>query len=159
MSPANAESVTLGVIADTHGLLRAEALEALAGVDAIVHAGDIGPPELLARLEGIAPLHVVRGNVDRDAWCDSLPVSLTLEFAGQRLHMRHILAELDIDPAREGIAVVVSGHSHKPSIETRQGVLYLNPGSAGPRRFRLPITLARLELSRATANATLVELC
>jgi putative phosphoesterase len=147
---------TLGVISDTHGLLRAEAVAALAGCDAIVHAGDVGKPAVLDGLREIAPLTVIRGNVDR--WADTLPDTAILRFAGRRVFVIHDLKALEFDPAARGFDVVVSGHSHRPSVFERAGVLYVNPGSAGPRRFRLPVALARLEASRGGLAAGIVEL-
>jgi len=148
----------IGVISDTHGLLRAQASVALQGCDLIIHAGDIGKPEVLDALRQIAPLQAIRGNVDVADWATALPEELDLEYEGRRLHVRHDRKTLAFDPAARGFAVVISGHSHKPSIERRDGVLYLNPGSAGPRRFRLPICLALLELSAEGAAAQLIEL-
>lgn len=148
----------IGVISDTHGLLRAQASVALQGCDLIIHAGDIGKPAVLDALRQIAPVQAIRGNVDAAAWATALPEELDLEYEGRRLHVRHDLKTLAFDPAARGFAVVISGHSHKPSIERRDGVLFLNPGSAGPRRFRLPICLALLELSAEGAAAQLIEL-
>lgn len=125
----------VGLISDTHGLLRPEALEALAGVDEIIHAGDIGTPEVLEALRAVARVQAVRGNNDRGAWASELPDSLVLQLGGVRIRVLHDVQELDADP-NAGIEVVVSGHSHKPSVVRREGVLFVNPGSAGPRRFR-----------------------
>ena len=153
------KSLSLGVISDTHGLLRPEALAALAGSDAILHAGDVGKAEILEHLRQLAPLHAIRGNVDTGPfWAAALPETATLEIGGLRIHLVHDRHDLTIDPVAERLSVVVSGHSHQPSIEERTGVLYLNPGSAGPRRFKLPITLARLHLREGRATAELVEL-
>lgn len=138
--------VTIGIISDTHGLLRPAALERLEGVEHIIHAGDIGRPEIVAALGRIAPVSAIRGNIDTAAWAEDFPEELRLEFAGRKVHVIHDRNGLDQDPAAVGIDVVVSGHSHRPGIETVDGVLYLNPGSAGPRRFSLPITLATLEI-------------
>jgi putative phosphoesterase len=148
----------VGVISDTHGLLRPEALAALEGVDAIVHAGDIGSAGILDALRRIAPVVAVRGNNDRDAWAASLPEIAKTEFGRTRIWVVHVLAELREDPALAGVAVVISGHSHRPRVERRQGVLFLNPGSAGPRRFSLPIAVARLHLGAAGPRAKIVEL-
>jgi putative phosphoesterase len=137
----------IGIISDTHGLLRPEACERLAGVDHIIHAGDIGGPEVIASLRELAPTTAVRGNIDRGKWADDHPHTEWLTLGGRTLYVLHNLSELDLDPAAAGIDVVVSGHSHRPKIETVDGVLYLNPGSAGPRRFTLPIALATLELT------------
>ena len=136
----------IGLISDTHGLLRPEALDFLAGCDHIVHGGDIGNPGILERLAELAPLSVVRGNNDREPWARELPVSLRLDFGPVSLYAIHDLKELDIDPAAAGVRVVVSGHSHRPAQAERGGVLYINPGSAGRRRFSLPISAAELVL-------------
>ncbi len=146
----------IGVISDTHGLLRAEAIAALQGVDAIVHAGDIGKPEVLDALRQIAPLTVVRGNVDH--WATDLPDTGSLTVEERRLYVLHNLKELEVDPRAAGFDAVISGHSHKPLVSNRDGVIYLNPGSAGPRRFSLPITLAKLEVSPAGLNPAIIEL-
>ena len=137
----------IGIISDTHGLLRPEAVERLAGVDHILHAGDIGRPDVIENLRKIAPTTAVRGNVDQDAWAATYPLTARVTLGGRCFHVLHNFAELDIDPAAAGIDVIVSGHSHRPRIEAIDGVLYLNPGSAGPRRFSLPIALATLKLS------------
>ena len=148
----------MGVISDTHGLVRDEALAALAGSEAIVHAGDIGAPEVLQALRAIAPVHAVRGNNDRDEWARELPAIDVVEVGSQLLYLVHDIADLDVDPAAAGFAAVIYGHSHKPLAERRHGVLYLNPGSAGPRRFRLPVSVARLEVRADGVEAKLVEL-
>ena len=145
----------VGVISDTHGLLRPEAVAALEGVGQIVHAGDIGNAEILTALSRIAPVTAVRGNNDREPWARKIEGRAVLEIEGHRLLVLHDLEELDVDPAREGYAAVIAGHSHKPHIERRDGVLFLNPGSAGPRRFRLPISLAILSVSAAKLDAQL----
>jgi putative phosphoesterase len=137
----------IGVISDTHGLLRPEALEALADVAHIIHAGDIGSPDILPRLAEIAPVTAIRGNVDTQAWARELPAWETVTLAGRTIYVIHDLGDLDLDPAAAGFDMVVSGHSHMPKVETRQGVVYLNPGSAGPRRFKLAITLATVDLT------------
>ncbi|MBM9596266.1 metallophosphoesterase family protein [Roseitranquillus sediminis] len=142
----------LGVISDTHGHLRPEARAALSGVDLILHAGDFGRPEVMSELEQIAPSRFIRGNVDTAPWAQGLPETATLAVGGRRIHMLHDVKELDFDPRAEGFDAVVAGHSHRPSAEVRNGVLYLNPGSAGPRRFRLPVTLARLDTSDMSAR-------
>jgi len=134
----------IGVISDTHGLLRPEALEALQGVGHILHAGDIGDPTHLEKLAGLAPVTAIRGNIDRDGWADALPETVSLTISGLRVHMIHDRKSLRADPEAEGWDVVISGHSHKPGIEETGTTLWLNPGAAGPRRFRLPITLAFL---------------
>ena len=135
----------IGIISDTHGLLREEAVAALAGCSLIVHAGDVGDPEILQHLREIAPVVAVRGNIDTAPWATALPETAEADHKGARIFVLHDLHTLDVDPAAFGIDVVVSGHSHKPSERLRGGVLYLNPGSAGPRRFKLPISLARLD--------------
>lgn len=148
----------VGVISDTHGRLRPDALKALAGVDHIVHAGDVGDPRILDALAEIAPLTAIRGNIDRTGPCASLPPTELVELGGRAFYLLHDLNELDLDPAAAAISVVVSGHSHKPLIESRSGVLYLNPGSAGPRRFSLPVTLALVTLGESAPIAEIVTL-
>ena len=154
-SPAIA---TVGVISDTHGLIRPEALTALAGVDAIIHAGDIGTPEVLAALRRIAPVTAVRGNNDRGAWAKRVPPTASLTVGGVRVYVLHDRHELDLDPRKGGYAAVIAGHSHRPLVEERDGVLFLNPGSAGPRRFTLPVTVARLHVARGAVRAAIVPL-
>ena len=136
----------VGVISDTHGLLRPEALDALQGCDLIVHAGDVGKATILESLSEIAPTTAVRGNIDADAWAQSLPETTVVEAGETLIYILHDLNTLDLNAAAAGFSVVISGHSHKPSRLVKSGVLYLNPGSAGPRRFQLPVTVARLEL-------------
>lgn len=136
----------VGVISDTHGLLRPQALTALEGADLIVHAGDVGPPDILARLRMIAPTIAVRGNVDTSPWGRTLAEVEVVEAAGHSLYVLHDIGALDLDPKAAGFAAVIYGHSHRPDAQVRDGVLYLNPGSAGPRRFTLPISLARLTI-------------
>ena len=148
----------IGVISDTHGLLRPEALAALQGCERIIHAGDIGKPQVLDALREIAPLEAIRGNVDSSEWALPLPERLDLRLDGIAIHVLHDLKTLDFDPATRGVSVVIAGHSHKPQIEQRGGVLYLNPGSAGPRRFRLPISLAVLHIEDGQARAALLTL-
>lgn len=148
----------VGVISDTHGLLRPEATAALTGAESIVHAGDVGGPGIVEALEAIAPVIVVRGNVDGDRWGRRLPSTQMVELAGHMIYVLHDLAELDLDPAAAGIAVVIYGHSHQPEVRERDGVLYLNPGSAGPRRFHLPVTVAWLDLGTAPPAARIVPL-
>ncbi|MBE7926377.1 metallophosphoesterase family protein [Pseudomonas saudiphocaensis] len=148
----------IGLISDTHGLLRPEALAALQGCERIIHAGDIGKPAVLDGLRALAPLEVIRGNIDTADWAQALPDRLDLHIGDLRLHVLHDLKELDIDPQAAGIDVVIAGHSHQPKIERRDGVLYINPGSAGPRRFRLPISLALLRLEGGNAQAELIRL-
>jgi hypothetical protein len=146
---------SIGVISDTHGLLRPEALAALAGVERILHAGDIGTAEILSALARIAPVTAVRGNNDRGPWADRIAEEEVVEVDGQRLLILHDLKALK---RSEGYAAVITGHSHKPNIERRGGVLFLNPGSAGPRRFSLPITVARLRISRGAVDAEILLL-
>src|SRR5579875_2108840 len=148
----------IGVISDTHGLLRPEALGALAGVELILHAGDVGDPAILDRLAAIAPVTAIRGNIDRSGPCAQLPATETLEIAGHLVHMVHALEDLDISPRASGVSVVLYGHGHRPAIERRDGVLYLNPGSAGPRRFSLPISLAILRLEPDSVLADIIPL-
>jgi putative phosphoesterase len=145
--------VRIGLISDTHGLLRPEAVRALAGVAQIIHAGDVGGSEVLAGLRAIAPIHAVRGNNDRDAWADSLPLRLSLDIAGINIHVLHDLSELHPAQGAGGYRVVVAGHSHKPSVVERDGVLYVNPGSAGPRRFKLPVSIGYLTIAAGVASA------
>ena len=148
----------VGLISDTHGLLRPEALDFLAGCDHIVHGGDIGNAAILERLARIAPLTTVRGNNDREDWARAIPVSAQLTIAGVVVHAIHDIKELDIDPAALGVRVVVSGHSHKPFCSERNGVLYINPGSAGRRRFSLPISAAELIVEGNTVRPRIVTL-
>jgi putative phosphoesterase len=148
---------TIGVISDTHGLLRTEAVEALRGVARILHAGDVGAVEVLEELRTIAPVTAVRGNVDRGQWASALPLSEVVEIEGISIYMLHILDELDLKPEAAGFGVVVYGHSHKPSSEMRNGVLYFNPGSAGPRRFKLPVTVGRLVVEDGRVRGEILE--
>ena len=148
----------IGLISDTHGLLRPEALSFLQGSDAIVHAGDIGNAGVLEALAGIAPVTAVRGNNDTGAWADALPETAWLRLGAVLLYALHDLAALDIAAHAHGIRVVVCGHSHRPRIEERDGVLYLNPGSAGPRRFRLPVSVAEIIVDGASITPRIVEL-
>jgi putative phosphoesterase len=151
-------AIKIGVISDTHGLLRPEAVEALAGVDHILHAGDVGDAGILERLRAIAPLTAIRGNVDRQGVCGALPATEAVELGGRLFYLVHSLGDLDIDPVAAGVAVVVSGHSHRAEVRERGGVLYLNPGSAGPRRFDLGVTMALVEVEGAGVVARIVEL-
>ena len=148
----------MGLISDTHGLLRREALAALQGSDMIVHAGDIGDPSILAQLSTVAPVCAVRGNNDVGAWASDVPHVRRLDVGGRCVFVIHDLAELTLDPATAGIDVIVSGHSHRPKAEHRDGVLYINPGSAGPRRFRLPISVGKLLFERDRIETELVTL-
>lgn len=150
---ASSSSLTVGLISDTHGLLRPEALVALQGVHRIIHAGDIGAEEILAALRRIAPVDAIRGNNDRDAWARHIPTELTLDIGGVAVHVLHDLKELDLDPLHAELRVIVAGHSHKPDVSERNGVLYVNPGSAGPRRFRLPVTIAHLQIASGSPTA------
>jgi uncharacterized protein len=152
------QRITLGVISDTHGLLRPEALQALRGSHRILHAGDIGDPEILKALAQIAPVIAVRGNVDTDPWARGLPETEVVEADGVSIYVLHDLGQLDLKPEAAGFRVVVYGHSHQPKIEEKNGVLYFNPGSAGPQRFRLPVSVGRLLIAAGRVNADLVEL-
>ena len=153
-----AKPVTLGVISDTHGLLRPEAVEALRGSDRILHAGDIGSSEVLEALAKIAPVTAVRGNVDTAPWARSLPETEVVEAGGASISILHDRGQLDLKPEAAGFRVVVYGHSHQPKMDEKNGVLYFNPGSAGPRRFRLPVSVGRLTITAGKAQAELVEL-
>ncbi|HMK29675.1 MAG TPA: metallophosphoesterase family protein [Terriglobales bacterium] len=137
---------TLGVISDTHGLLRPEVLDALRGCERIIHAGDIGSPEILPALAEVAPVTAIRGNIDKAPWAQALPETAVVDFAGLLIYVLHNLQAMDLSPKAAGFAGVISGHSHVPKQEIRGGVLYLNPGSAGPRRFRLPVSVARIRV-------------
>ncbi len=149
----------IGIISDTHGQLRPEALDALKGSELIIHAGDVGSEDILPRLASIAPVHAVRGNVDYGEFGATLPLDAVVSWREKHLYVLHIFAELDLDPAAAGFHAVIYGHSHKPDIQTKEGVLYLNPGSAGPRRFSLPITVARITLAEdGSLQATHVSL-
>ena len=149
---------TIGLISDTHGLLRPEALDALAGVRYIIHAGDIGGPEILNALRRIAPVHAVRGNNDKGAWAAGIPLTLALELEGVSIHVLHDVKEIDLDPAAADFDVVISGHSHKPTISERDGVQFVNPGSAGPRRFTLPVTVGYLDIATGPPRARITEI-
>jgi putative phosphoesterase len=150
--------MVIGVISDTHGLLRPKALEALRGSAHIIHAGDVGAPEILERLSAIAPVTAVRGNVDRGAPDRNLPESNSLEVGGISIYVLHDLAQLDLKPKAAGFSVVVSGHTHVPKQETRDGVLYFNPGSAGSRRFKLPVSLGKLTIQDGSVRGELMQL-
>jgi uncharacterized protein len=150
--------ILVGVISDTHGLLRPEAVAALKGTDLIIHAGDVGAPGVIDALHKLAPTFVVRGNVDKAHWAAALPVTAHVEVGRLVFHVLHDISELDLDPAAVGYAAVVYGHSHRPSIEMREGVLFLNPGSAGPRRFKLPVSIARVSVSGQQLRPEIVEL-
>ena len=148
----------VGVISDTHGLLRPEAVDALRGSDMIVHAGDIGSPEVLRGLEALARVIAVRGNNDHGPWADKLPITDLFELGDAALYVIHDVKELDLDPREAGVSVVIAGHSHRPLCEERDGVLFFNPGSAGPRRFRLPISLGHLVITGARVAGRLETL-
>lgn len=150
--------MVIGVISDTHGLLRPQAVEALRGSELILHAGDVGPPAILDSLRTLAPVVAVRGNVDTAVWATALRLSEIVEAAGVSIFMLHDRAALDFDPKAAGFRVVVSGHTHRALAEERDGVLYLNPGSAGPRRFTLPITVARLDTADGRIVPAIIEL-
>jgi hypothetical protein len=150
--------VTIGLISDTHGLLRPEAIEALRGSGHIIHAGDIGARNIIETLATIAPVTAIRGNIDKDAWAKSLPETEIVEIEGSILYVLHDVNRLDLDPKAAGFRAVISGHSHTPSQQLRAGVWYINPGSAGPRRFRLPVTVARLHLTSALIEAEVIHL-
>jgi putative phosphoesterase len=148
----------IGLISDTHGLLREEAVRALEGCELIIHAGDVGNPEILETLKHIAPVVAVRGNTDTAPWAALLPATEIVETSRATIYLLHNLQELDLDPAAAGFHIVISGHTHQPARSERSGVLYLNPGSAGPRRFDLPITLARLDLTRSPFQIDFIDL-
>jgi hypothetical protein len=148
----------IGVIADTHGLVRREALAALGDSDLIVHAGDVGKPEVLVELGKIAPVVAVRGNSDKGPWASALPETEVVRVGECFLYVLHDVHMLDLDPAAAGFKAVISGHSHRPGVEERAGILYLNPGSAGPRRFNLPVTLARVRIRDRELDAQVIEL-
>jgi uncharacterized protein len=152
------DEILVGVISDTHGLLRPEAVAALKGADLIIHAGDVGAPDVIDALRRLAPTFVVRGNVDKAHWANALPLTAHVEVGGLLFHVLHDISELDLDPAAVGYAAVVYGHSHQPSIEMRDRVLFLNPGSAGPRRFNLPVSIARVGVSGRQLRPEIVEL-
>lgn len=148
----------VGVISDTHGLLRPEALELLRGSEHIIHAGDIGEPGIIPALERIAPVTAIRGNIDKSAWAQRFPETQMIELGGLHLYVIHDLNALDLNPQAAGVAVVISGHSHQAKQEVKEGVLYFNPGSAGPRRFKLPVTLGRLEVRSGRAHGEVLEI-
>ena len=148
----------IGLISDTHGLLRKEAVKALRGSELIIHAGDVGKPEILEELRKIAPVVVVRGNVDTEQWAKALPETAVVEAGAAMIYVLHDVNALDLNPAAAGFQIVVSGHSHKPGKTEREGVLYVNPGSAGPRRFQLPVTVAHLRLGEIPYDVEFVDL-
>ena len=148
----------IGIISDTHGLLRPEAIEHLVGTDYIIHAGDIGAQEVIEGLQRIAPTTAIRGNIDAGEWAKDYPDTELVVLGGRAFYVLHNLNELKLDPAASGFDVVVSGHSHRPKIERKNGILYVNPGSAGPRRFKLPIAVATLTLSARTILPRILEI-
>jgi len=150
--------VLIGVISDTHGLLRPEATAALAGAEHILHAGDVGDARILDQLRQIAPVTAIRGNVDVHGECSLLPPTEAVEVGGKLFYLVHSVHDIDIDPIAAQVDVVVSGHSHNPGIEHKNGVMYLNPGSAGPRRFKLPVSVALVRIDENGADARIVEL-
>ena len=154
----NENVVIVGVISDTHGLLRPQAVEALRGSDRILHAGDVGAPEILTALKQIAPVTAIRGNVDTEPWTRSLAETEVVEMGGVSIYMLHDLGRLDLKPERAGFRVVVYGHSHCPKIEEKNGVLFFNPGSAGPRRFALPVSVGKLRIEAGRARAEIVQM-
>ena len=149
---------SIGLISDTHGLLRDEAVDGLRGSELIIHAGDVGNPEILTELRQVAPVIAVKGNIDRGPWTSELPRTAALQAGAASIYVLHSLEELDLDPKVAGLDIVVSGHSHVPKHSERSGVLYINPGSAGPRRFTLPVTVARLDLGAKPWNVTFTDL-
>ena len=155
--PQNIQHI-VGIISDTHGLLRPEALEFLEGCDSIVHAGDLGDPDILKMLESIAPTVAVRGNVDRGLWTRALPDKDLVEAGGKLLYVIHNLDELDLDPAAAQIDAVIFGHSHTPASYEKDGVLYFNPGSAGPRRFKLPVSIGRFNIVDSGLESEIIDL-
>jgi len=152
------DAAVIGLISDTHGLMRQKALTALKGTDLIIHAGDVGKPGIINLLRAVAPVVAVRGNVDKGAWASQLPMTAVAEAGSALIYVLHDVQQLDLDPAAAEFNIVISGHSHKPSHSERAGVMYLNPGSAGPRRFQLPITVARLNLRRSPWTVEFIDL-
>ena len=149
---------TIGVISDTHGLMRPEALDTLRGADMIIHAGDIGAPEVLERLRSLAKVVAIKGNNDRAAWARGIPETVDVKIESLKVYVVHSVNDLEFNPAASGYRVIISGHSHNPSIGERGGVLYLNPGSAGPRRFKLPVAVARLKVEGAAVEAEIITI-
>jgi uncharacterized protein len=148
----------IGIISDTHGLLRPEAVELLRGSEHIIHAGDIGSPEIIPALEKIAPVTAIRGNVDTQPWARRFAETEVVELEGLHIYVTHDANALDLNPKAAGFAAVISGHSHQPKQETKDGVLYFNPGSAGPRRFKLPISVGRMEIDGRNVSAEILEI-
>jgi uncharacterized protein len=155
---ASKNPMILGIISDTHGLLRPEAIAALRGSSFIIHGGDIGDPQILEELKSIAPVFAVRGNVDTGPWASALPPTEVVELHNTSIYVLHNLKQLDLNPADSGFQIVVSGHTHQPESHRQDGVLYINPGSAGPRRFSLPISLSRLDLRKTPLQAEFINL-
>lgn len=151
-------SIEIGVISDTHTVVRPQVADAFRGVTRIVHAGDVGSPLVIAELQAIAPVTAVRGNVDQGRWADPLPDTEIVEVGGALIYILHDLADLPVDPRAAGFAAVIYGHSHKPETHWRDGVLYVNPGSAGPRRFASPITVARLQITAGTVRTEIIPI-
>ncbi len=151
-------AIVIGVISDTHGLLRPEALAALRGSEHIIHAGDVGDPEILDQLATVAPVTAIRGNIDKALWARRLAETEVVELGGTSIYVLHDLATLDLKPEAAGFDVIIYGHSHVPKQETKNGILYLNPGSAGPRRFKLPVSVARITISATKVGAEIVML-
>jgi uncharacterized protein len=156
--PPHTAARLIGVISDTHGLPRPAAVEALAGSDIIIHAGDIGTPEVVEALRAIAPVAAVRGNNDAEEWARAFPETQVVEVGSVALYVLHDVNALDLDPVAAGFRAVISGHSHRPAVARRQGVLFVNPGSAGPRRFKLPVSVGRLHIQGDVVDAELIEL-
>ena len=157
-TPTPDKFLTIGVISDTHGLLRPEAIEALRTSDRLLHAGDIGDPEVIDALAEIAPVTAIRGNVDTEPWASVLPETEAIDVAGVSIYLLHDLSQLDLKPEAAGFRVVIYGHSHQPKIEEKNGVLYFNPGSAGPRRFSLPVSVGKLVIEGVRVRAEVIEL-
>jgi putative phosphoesterase len=151
-------SKTIGIISDTHGLVRQEAIESLKGCELVIHAGDVGKPEVIHSLEEIAPVIAVRGNVDKGDWANTLPKTQVVEVSNIFIYVIHHIGELDLNPKAAGFNIVIYGHSHKPKKEIVDGIIYINPGSAGPRRFNLPISLALMRIGRNAIDVNFVEL-
>jgi putative phosphoesterase len=158
MARKSKSGITIGLISDTHGLLRPEATRALAGVQRIIHAGDIGGPEVLEQLRAIAPVDAVRGNNDKAPWAADIPNHQVLEIGGVTIHVVHDVNELDVDPEAAGIQVVVAGHSHRPAVTERDGIIFVNPGSAGPRRFSLPVSIGFIQVVADRAAAKILRI-
>jgi putative phosphoesterase len=152
------DTIRVGLISDTHGLVREEAIAALTGCQHILHAGDIDTPDVLVKLRKLAPVTVVRGNNDRGPWAESIPAFEVVEFGAVLVYLRHDESELDVDPVAAGLRVMMFGHSHKPRVETRDGVLFVNPGSAGPRRFKLPVAVGELLITGERVDARIIQL-